>query len=213
MCINKKRVLTPEEFVTYKKNTFDEAKKAIADDVDNIQKAGFKVKQIPVNFDNNVLVMETSPYVYEGIIGPLILWYLIKKRKKSLVRYEKLNDICAIELRIISKSAKGKKCIRIIRYFVFKHDQKKGKYIVRGCNNIAYNIYASLLIKKVKKHGTEYMFRKQFFEFLFRCCFPKRFGEQEFEFRGKNYKLANFVTCLLIELIIVIALLVWRALI
>jgi len=202
--VNKKKAFSSENLSTFKNDALDKAKNIISEDIDKLEKAGFKVKHFPVDIDNHILICERTPLSYDGTIPTLIEVFLRNKSKKNAVRLEKNNKICAIELHIKSETANGKKCNKIIRYFVFKYTQSQDKYVIKDCNNAVYNTYVSSLIKKANKHGKEYAFKDQIDAFLLRCCFPNRFGEQAYTFRDKDCSVFAFIGFFLLLLIILL---------
>lgn len=198
MRINKKRVFSSEEFLTFRNEALDKARNIISKDIDKLEKVDFKVRQFPVDFDNHILITERSSLSYDGIVPAIIELFLRNKSKKDAIRLEKNNTICAIELHVKSKKTNGKRCKKIIRYFVFRYKKSKGGYVVKDCNNEIYNAYVSSLIKK----GEDYAYRDQIGVFLLRCLFPKRFGEQAYTFQGKDYTVFVFIAYFLLILLI-----------
>lgn len=201
---NKKQVLNAEKFSAFRSEELNKAKEYISKDIDKLEQAGFKVKQIPIDFDHHILITERSPFMYDGIVPTIIESLSRKITGKKPIRSEKDGRICAIELHIKAKTANGKNEEKIIRYFVFKYTRSQETYVVKKCNNAVYNTYMSLLKKAVNRQHEEYAFRERFYELLFRCYFPSRFGRQAYMFRGKDYTLVAFLLIFLFALMIVI---------
>jgi len=204
MGINKKQVIYTEKFDAFKSDELNKAKECILKDIDELEQAGLKVKQIPVDFEHYILINERSPLMYDGIL-PTIIEALSRKRTgKKPIRLEKDGRIYAIELHIKALTANGKNTEKIIRYFVFKYTQSQKTYVVKKCSNAIYNIYVFLLKKAVNKRRKEYAFRERAYELLLRCCFPSRFGQQAYTFRGKDYTAIVFLLIFLLAFMFVI---------